>query len=129
MTFQSALGIAHYRLGRFQKEHYQQALAHLAKGAQDYAPTLAVLAMTQFNSARRSKVSPLLPVSGNSCKPWTGQGQESQAFLAEAEARSATEIARTNPMDSDLIGATGAVWPKWSPPISRDNAQARHGLS
>ena len=43
--YRSALGVAHYRLGKFRKEHYPQALALLTQCDQDQPITLAFLAM------------------------------------------------------------------------------------
>jgi hypothetical protein len=49
------LGIAHYRLGKFYKEHYQQALALLAKGTPDDSTAMAFLAMTQHRLGQNAE--------------------------------------------------------------------------
>src|SRR5262249_55726002 len=85
--YQSALGVAHYRLGRFQKEHYREALALLALCKQDQPATLAFLAMTQHRLGQKAeaqatlaRLRKLLPAPG-----WA-KDRESEGFLAEVEA-------------------------------------------
>jgi WD40 repeat protein len=85
--YRRALGIAHYRLGRFQKEHYQQALALLSKCAQDQPATLAFLAMTQHRLGHQAEAQATLTRLRTLLQtPTWAKDQESQDFRAEAEA-------------------------------------------
>jgi WD40 repeat protein/tRNA A-37 threonylcarbamoyl transferase component Bud32 len=84
--YQSALGIAHYRLGTFQKEHYKEALKVLAKCDQDQPATLAFLAMTQHRLGQRAEAQATLGRLKSIVKtPRWANERESQGFLAEAE--------------------------------------------
>jgi WD40 repeat protein len=92
--YQRALGIAYYRLGRFQKEHYPAALAVLSKCAQDQPVTLAFLAMTQHRLGHQAEAQATLTrLRALLQTPAWAKDQESQVFLAEAETllRPATE--------------------------------------
>jgi hypothetical protein len=85
--YQSALGVAHYRLGRFRKEHYQDALAILSKCAQDQPATLAFLAMTQHRLGQQAEGQATLARLRKLLQtPGWAKDQESQGLLAEAEA-------------------------------------------
>jgi len=84
--YRSALAVAHFRLDKFQKEHFLQALAQLASCNQDQPVTLAFLAMTQHQLGHKAEGEAALTRLRNSLKKaeWA-QDQESQSFLAEAE--------------------------------------------
>jgi WD40 repeat protein len=85
--YQSALGIAHYRLGKFKKEHYREALALLSKCAQDQPATLAFLAMTQHRLRHRAEAEATLSRLRKLMKTMAwAKDQESQSFQAEVEA-------------------------------------------
>ena len=83
--YRCALGVAHYRLGKFQKEHYPQALALLAKCDPDQPTTLAFLSMTQHQLGQKAEAQATLIRLRNLLKTerWT-KDEESQTFLAEA---------------------------------------------
>jgi Flp pilus assembly protein TadD len=84
--YQSALGVAHYRLGKFQKEHYPEALRLLAKCDPNQPATLAFLAMTQYHLGQKAEAQATLARLRKLLQTaeWA-KDQESQSFLAEAE--------------------------------------------
>jgi hypothetical protein len=53
--YRIALGIAQYRLGRFQKERYAEALATLMKCDQGHPATLAFVAMAEHQLGHKEK--------------------------------------------------------------------------
>ncbi len=80
------LGIAHYRMGRFKKDHYKEALAILSKCQQHRPTTLAFLAMTHHQlgqheqaEAVRTRLREAVKTAG------PDQARDGQVFLAEAE--------------------------------------------
>jgi tetratricopeptide (TPR) repeat protein len=81
------LGIAHYRLGRFDKGEYHAALAALERCDQDHPWTLAFLAMTQQQLGRRddarATVARLREVKKD---PRWAKNAPADAFLREASA-------------------------------------------
>jgi hypothetical protein len=82
-----ALGVAHYRLGKFQKAHYVQALALLQKCNPERPMTLAFLAMTQHQLAKKAQAQATLAQLHKllTREQWA-EDQQSLTFLAEAEA-------------------------------------------
>jgi WD40 repeat protein len=84
-TCRRGLGIAHFRLGRFQKDHYREALAVLTRCAQDQPATLAFLAMTHYQlghyKVARTTLEHLRTLLQT---PAWADDRESQVFLAEA---------------------------------------------
>jgi WD40 repeat protein/serine/threonine protein kinase len=85
--YRIALGVAHYRVGRFQKGHYAKALAALAKCRQDHPVALAFLAMTQHQLGQQAKAQASLVRLRNILKTGpAARDQEALSFLAEAEA-------------------------------------------
>jgi WD40 repeat protein/tRNA A-37 threonylcarbamoyl transferase component Bud32 len=84
--YQIALAVAHYRLGKFQKEHYHEALGLLAKCDPDQPATLAFLAMTQYQLGQKAEAQATLARLRKLLQtPERPKDQESQSFLAEAE--------------------------------------------
>jgi len=85
--YRSALGVAHYRLGKFQKDHYPQAQALLAQCDPEQPMTLAFLAMTQQQLGKKAEAQATLARLHHVLKQaqWA-RDQTSQTFLAEAEA-------------------------------------------
>jgi hypothetical protein len=83
--YRMALGAAHYRLGKFQKEHYQHASALLAKCDHDRPATLAFLAMTQQRLGQKTEAAATLDRLRKLLQTgaWA-KDADSQAFLAEA---------------------------------------------
>jgi tetratricopeptide (TPR) repeat protein len=85
--FRVGLAVAHYRLGKFQKERYEQALALLEKCPTDYPPTLAFLAMTQHRLGHQGEARASLDRLRKLLqKPQWGERPLLQVFRAEAEA-------------------------------------------
>jgi tetratricopeptide (TPR) repeat protein len=87
--YRRGLAIAHYRLGKFQKEHYQEALTILAK-CDVYGPhpvTQAILAVTQYQVGQQAQARATLVRLRDSIKtsPMSANNQEVRVFLAEAE--------------------------------------------
>jgi len=85
--YRIALGVAHYRLGKFQKDHYPQALALLAQCDPEQPTTLAFLAMTRHQLDHKADAQATLARLHHVLKQaqWATD-QTSQTFLAEAEA-------------------------------------------
>ena len=87
--YRRGLGIAHYRLGKFQKEHYQQALTALAKCEQKHPhpAMLALLAMTQYQVGQQAPAQATLVRLREFMKssPSWAEDQEVRNFLIEAE--------------------------------------------
>jgi WD40 repeat protein len=84
--YQSAFGVAHYRLGKLKKEHYREAAALLARCDQSRPVTLAFLAMTQHQLGQKAVGQATLARLRQLMKTaaWA-RDQQSQGFLAEAE--------------------------------------------
>jgi WD40 repeat protein/serine/threonine protein kinase len=81
------LGIAHYRLGRFDKEQYSAALAALERCDQDHPWTLAFLAMTRQQLGRRDEARATLARLREVKKdPKWAKNAPADAFLREAAA-------------------------------------------
>jgi tetratricopeptide (TPR) repeat protein len=87
--YRRGLGIAHYRLGKFQKEHYQQALTALAKCELErpHPATLAILAMTQYQVGQQVPAQAALVRLRELTKssPFWAEDPEVRILLAEAE--------------------------------------------
>ena len=82
-----ALGVAQYRLGKFQKEEYRNALATLTKCDQYHATTLAFLAMAQHQLGQQEQAEATLARLREALKtPTWAKNAEAQGFLREAEA-------------------------------------------
>jgi hypothetical protein len=82
-----ALGVAHYRLGRFHKEHYQLALTQLKKLPANHPATLAFLTMTHHRLGQEAEARTSLAGLRKLWPPnqWA-KYPLLQAFRAEAEA-------------------------------------------
>jgi Flp pilus assembly protein TadD len=84
--YRIALAVAQYRLGRFQKGHYAEALATLAKCDPSQPTTLAFLAMTEHcvgqNEQARTTLGRLREIMK---KPNWPCNADAAAFLHEAE--------------------------------------------
>jgi WD40 repeat protein len=85
-TYRIALGIAQYRLGKFEKERYADALATLHNCDEAHPTTLAFLAMTQQLLGQKDEAQATLARLRELMKDarWSGD-QQAQAFLREAE--------------------------------------------
>jgi hypothetical protein len=86
--YRIAVGVAQYRLGKFQKERYQGALATLSKCDQSHPTTLAFLALTQHQLGQQEQARTTLARLREVMKepPWA-KDEEADRFLREAEAR------------------------------------------
>jgi WD40 repeat protein/tRNA A-37 threonylcarbamoyl transferase component Bud32 len=85
--YRLALGLAQYRVGKFQKERYSEALATLGNCNQDHPTTLAVLAMTQHRLGEKDLARMALARLRETMKvPLSPDIEEARQFLAEAEA-------------------------------------------
>jgi WD40 repeat protein len=80
------LGMAHYRMGRFKKEHYKEALAVLTKCNPHRPATAAFLAMTHHQLGQKAQAEAALSRLRDLMK--TAGSAQDRAFLAEAEALS-----------------------------------------
>jgi WD40 repeat protein len=80
-----ALGVARYRLGKFQKERYPEAQATMIKCDPNHPATLAFLAMTQYQLGEKEQASATLvrlcKIMG---KPEWATSIDARAFLREA---------------------------------------------
>jgi hypothetical protein len=84
--YRAGLAVAHYRLGKFQKEHYHEALRLLAKCDPTQPATLAFLAMTQYQLGQKAEAQATLTRLRTILKnAERAKDQESQSFLAEAD--------------------------------------------
>jgi len=87
--YRRGLAIAHYRLGKFHKEHYQEALTALAKCEQKHPhpATLAILAMTQYQVGQQAPAQDTLVRLRERMKafPTSAKDQEVHVLLTEAE--------------------------------------------
>jgi WD40 repeat protein/serine/threonine protein kinase len=85
--YRLGLAVARYRLGRFQKQRYPEALATLTRCDPKHPTTLAFLAMTQHqlgqNEQARMTLARLRLVMK---EPQWAANAEAEAFLREAEA-------------------------------------------
>ena len=78
--------VAHYRLGRFQKEHYAEALAILALCDQEQPATLAFLAMTQHQLGQNAEGQATCAHLRKLMRmPVWAKDQDSLRFLVEVE--------------------------------------------
>jgi Flp pilus assembly protein TadD len=85
--YRLALAFAQYRLGRFQKEHYTDALATLAKCDPNQPAMLAFRAMAEHQLGRHEQARATMSRLKELTKrpPWTGDA-DTAVFLSEAEA-------------------------------------------
>jgi uncharacterized protein with WD repeat len=84
--YRSVLGIAHYRLGKFHKEQYLEALALLTKCHPDQPATLAFLAMTQHRLGHQVEAQANLARLRKILQtPDWANDQQSQGLLVEAQ--------------------------------------------
>ncbi|MBI1916490.1 MAG: protein kinase [Planctomycetes bacterium] len=83
--YRIALGVAQYRLGKFQKERFPEALAALTKCDQHHPATLAFLAMTQHQVGDKDQARTTLARLRDTLKgpPWV-DNNEAKSFLGEA---------------------------------------------
>jgi hypothetical protein len=78
-------GMAHYRMGRFKKEHYKEALATLSKCQPHHPTTLAFLAMAHHRLGQRAQAETTLARLREVLKTaGPDQRKDGQMFLAEA---------------------------------------------
>jgi hypothetical protein len=84
----TALGVAQYRLGRFEKERYPEALATLGRCDPGHPTVLAFLALTQQQLGRKEQARATLARLREVLKEpaWAGDA-EVQGFLREAAAQ------------------------------------------
>jgi WD40 repeat protein/tRNA A-37 threonylcarbamoyl transferase component Bud32 len=86
-AYRIALGVAQYRLGKFQKERYPEALTTLTRCDQEQPTTQAFLAMTQHQLGQKVQAQATLArLRKGMEKPEWAKDQEAQSFLREAEA-------------------------------------------
>jgi WD40 repeat protein len=86
-TYRIALGVAQYRLGKFQKERYSEALATLTRCDQEQPATQAFLAMTRHQLGQKDQAQAALARLRQAMKkPEWAKDQETRNFLREAEA-------------------------------------------
>jgi hypothetical protein len=86
-SYRIALGVAQYRLGKFQKERYPEALATLTRCDQNHPTTLAFLALTQHQLGQKEQARSTLAGLRELMKDkrWA-ENTEALGFLREAEA-------------------------------------------
>ena len=83
--FRLALSVAHYRLGKFQKERFPEALATLSKCDPTQPATLAFLAMTQHQLGQKVHAKATLARLPEIIKkPECAGKAEAEAFKREA---------------------------------------------
>jgi WD40 repeat protein/tRNA A-37 threonylcarbamoyl transferase component Bud32 len=86
-SYRIALGVAQYRLGKFQQERYPEALATLTRCDQDQPATQAFLAMTQHQLGQKDQAQAALDRLRKAMKkPEWAKDPEAPNFLREAEA-------------------------------------------
>jgi WD40 repeat protein len=86
-AYRIALGVAQYRLGKFRKEQYSEALATLSKCDPRHPTTLAFLAMTQRQLGEKAQARATLDRLRQVLQQEKGsKSEEAQAFLREATA-------------------------------------------
>ena len=83
-TYRIALGVAQYRLGKFQKEQYAEALATLTKCDQNRPATLAFLAMTHWQLGDKAKARESFDKAVQLMEKGNSDDAELQLFRAEA---------------------------------------------
>jgi WD40 repeat protein len=83
--YQRALGFAHYRLGKYQKNHYTQALALLTRWNEERPVTLAFLAMTQHQLGHKQEARATLARLRQVMQPSIPVTDEARALLREAQ--------------------------------------------
>jgi cytochrome c-type biogenesis protein CcmH/NrfG len=84
-TYRLALGVAQYRLGKFQKDQYPSALAALTRCDQDSPATLAFLAMTRHQLGQKDQArATLTRLQGIMAKRASDASAEAGSFLREA---------------------------------------------
>lgn len=86
-AYRIALSVAQYRLGKFEKERYPEALTTRTKCDQSQPATLAFLAMTQHQLAKKDEAKTTLGRLRDVMKQerWA-KDQQARAFVTEAEA-------------------------------------------
>jgi WD40 repeat protein/serine/threonine protein kinase len=84
--YRVALGVAQYRLGRFQRQRYLEARATLTRCAPSQPTTLAFLVLTQHHLGQNEQArATLARLRGLMKEPqWAGNA-EAEAFVREAE--------------------------------------------
>jgi hypothetical protein len=83
--YRLALGVAQYRLGKFQKEQYQNALTTLTRCDQDRPATLAFLAMTRHQLGQQDQArATLTRLQGIIAERASDASAEARSFLREA---------------------------------------------
>jgi predicted NACHT family NTPase len=98
LTCRSALGVAQYRLGKFHREEYGNALATLLKDDQNHPTTLAFLAMSQYQNDQKEQArGTLARLRELSSKPPWSTDAETASFLREAAALIEDGPARPRP--------------------------------
>jgi WD40 repeat protein len=84
--YRVALGVAQYRLGRFQRQRYREARATLTRCAPSQPTTLAFLAMTQQHLGQNEQARTTLARLRRMRKePQWAANAEAEAFVREAE--------------------------------------------
>jgi tetratricopeptide (TPR) repeat protein len=84
-SYHSALGVAQYRLGRFQKERYPEARATLSRCDPSHPLTLAFLAMTQHQLGEKDQARTTLARLRDVLKvPREAANDDAEAWLREA---------------------------------------------
>jgi WD40 repeat protein/serine/threonine protein kinase len=97
-TYQVGLGVAQFRLGRFQKDEYQNALATLTRCDQDHPVTLAFLAMTRQHLGQKDQARVTLAhLEEIMNAPTRATSAEEKFFLQEAMALIRAKPAQPNP--------------------------------
>ena len=83
-TYRIALGIAQYRLAKFQKERYPEALATLSKCDQNQPATLLFLAMNHWQPGEKAKARQSFAKAVQLMEKGNNDDPELKLFRAEA---------------------------------------------
>jgi WD40 repeat protein len=95
--YRFALGVAQFRLGKFHKEQYAEALATLARCDHHHPPTLAFLAMTQHQLGDKEARTTLARLREITKDPEWASNPEAEAFLREAAELIGRRLAQPTP--------------------------------
>ena len=85
MTYRIALGVAQYRLAKFQKERYPEALATLSRCDQNHPATLFSLAMAHWQLGDKDEAREWFAKAVQ----WMEQGKQDDAELKRLRAEAA----------------------------------------
>jgi hypothetical protein len=86
VEYRIGLGVAQYRLGKYEKQRFAEARSTLSKCDQNLPTTLAFLAMTQHQLGEKDQAwTTLARLRETMKKPEWAKNEEAQGFLRETE--------------------------------------------